>query len=77
MCDYEIWSSLHDGRLRRDAAGPEDWKLLVMDGHGITEVRIIQIRDADLFRKSQMNRSPVDLGKQCRHFDCPNGIVWL
>ena len=57
--DRELGTSCHEHRLRSDSAGPEDRQLVRVNGHGVSEVRLRQVGDSNLFRNAKVNRGSV------------------
>ena len=48
--DHKLQGSRGGGQLRGDAAGPKQGYFPVSNGHGVAELRAIQILDPDGFR---------------------------
>src|SRR6516165_531364 len=57
-------------RLRRDPTCPEHWNLPGLDRHRVTVIRLLEIPDAELFRRSHLHRRAMHPRKARGYLDC-------
>ena len=58
MCYYDVRLCFHDHRLGCNAASPEYGNFTFPHRYGISEIRLMQIADADALRISDADGAP-------------------